>query len=148
MAHSTHNVNLKQPRVAEIREILQGAVHGLKTPEVAERLGTNTTTARKLLVAMKAGGLISLVGSSGSAFWCLHGMAKRITADLAKQRTQRRRTRARKAYRSRLDAGVICAGGLKIEVPDVPFIHRVVQVWAPVRQPPGPPSIFHCGGML
>lgn len=149
MAHTTHNVNLKQPRVLAIMGILQGAIDGLRTPDVAEQLGTTPAQARKLLVAMKAAGMISLVGSSCSAFWCLHGMVKRVTANMRAAKITRRRARTRKAYHRRTVEGIVCkATGYVNDVPDMPIVQRTVQVWPPLHRPPGPPSVFHCGGLV
>jgi len=141
--------NLKGPRAAQVMEILQGATDGLRSQGVAEQLGSTLKQARSLLVAMKAASMISLVGSGVSARWCLHGMAKRIEAEMLAARIITRRVLQRAVYHRRIADGTINrATGRTIFAPDMPVVQRVVSTWTPTARVPGPPSVFHLGGTL
>lgn len=152
MAHSNHKVNLKQPRVVQIMEVLQSATDGLKTPQVAQQLGMGERQARRLLVAMKGENMIALVGASSSAWWCLHGMAKRIAINVRDKSLVARRQRARRIYAARVASGIVCSATGRavqsIDAFEAQSVQRIVQVWPPLQRLPGPPSVFHLGGML
>ena len=148
MAHTTSRVNMQGPRVAAVLDVILRSEVGLQTPAVAKLVEMPIDVTRRALVAMKGVGMISLVGASGSAYWCRHSIVADVAAQVREDRLARRRARARTYHKRRRDAGILTSDGRSIEVPDVPFVHRIVQAWPPLRQPPGPVSVFHFGGVL
>lgn len=148
MAHNSSRVNMQGPRVATVLDVILRSEGGLQTPTVAKLVDLPVDVTRRTLVAMKGLGMISLVGASGSAYWCRHSIVADVAAQVREDRLTRRRARARTYHKSRRDAGILTSDGRSLEVPDVPFIHRIVQTWPPLRKPPGPASVFHFGGVL
>lgn len=129
------------PRIDAVVDLLMGYPQGLDQASVVRRMpDLNRWSVREAMrVGLATGRMVKIHTGERAVLWTVGLHAAKLKAHYLEQSRQRAKARRRRnhvTHQGRLKAGT--AG-------ERPIVQRVVTTWAPVRQAPGPISIFDLG---
>ena len=146
----TRPTNPDDPRLAEVVDLLLGYPDGLDTKALALKLGTGYWAMRNLTHYLhKAKRIAQVPIGNGLSVWAAPRHATALLRQLKAESKERARERQRQQRAAKRAGGATPRAKMWDQpainldtVPDLPTVQRTTTCWAPIRQAPGPTSIF------
>jgi hypothetical protein len=141
-------IKVTDDRLDAIVDLLQGHTAGLRIDEISTTLGLSYWATRKMMQVLNKTHRAEPVHlGHGHVVWATPRNAAPLNAKLRaetreRSRLQRRKARERNAQPAAPAKLYDSATFDDSAVRDLPVVQRVTCSWAPIRQAPGPTSVF------